>query len=448
MKFDRRLLRLFWIVVTLIVLSGTAYPQSIPSLSPAPPPGPPVPLQGGGLNQPYSGSTVIELSQIGTTTWSITADALPPGIIATPSGNSYSFSGTPTSTGTFVFTVLAADSGWTGPPLTQQYSITIGIPPTITTPQTLPSTTVGYNYLQVFAAVNGTPPYSWVEGPPGLTFGKTSAQRGVTISPRGLPAGLNLSSSGVLTGAPSQTGNFSFTISVTDNAQLSDTRSFSLVVNPPPTVPAATLPGGVTGTPYKAPLTAKDGTTPYSWAFNAGVLPPGLTILPAGTLSGTPTKAGTYLFGAQVTDARGATAVGAITVTITAGLAITTSSPLPNGAVGSGYKLQFGASGASPYAWAVTGGSLPPGLALDATLGMLSGTPTAAAIYGFTLQLTDSTKASVSKNFTLTIAPQLIITTTSLANGPRSATRPRCGPCAPSRWTRRPRAKNRSSGCS
>jgi hypothetical protein len=107
-----------------------------------------------------------------------------------------------------------------------------------------------------------------------------------------------------------------------------------------------------------------------------------------------------------------------MTVVITGGLAITTSSPLPAGAVGSTYQVQFVASGASSTAWAVLAGSLPPGLTLDAVTGLLTGTPTAAATYGFTLQLTDSTtKGSVSKNFTVTIAPALIITTASLVNG-------------------------------
>ncbi|HXI41211.1 MAG TPA: Ig domain-containing protein, partial [Bryobacteraceae bacterium] len=342
MRFDRSLLRLCWIVIALIGPAGALIAQPLPiSLFPAPPPGPPVPLQDGVLNQAYNGG-IFEINFIGPTAWSITSGSLPPGITATAIRGTYNFTGSPKSPGLFVFTVQAVDSG-AGPQTTsQQYSINIELPLTITTPLTLPDATAGYNYSEAFTAVNGTPPYSWNEGPPpGLTYGKTSAQRAVTISQRGLPAGLTLSSNGALTGAPTQAGAYSLVISAVDSGIQSTTSAFAFVVNPPPSVPAATLPNGVTGTVYSAPLTAQNGTTPYFWTVNSGVLPPGLTILPAGMLSGTPTKAGTYLFGAQVTDAHGAPAVGAMTVTITQGLAITTASPLPNGAVGSAYTLQF-----------------------------------------------------------------------------------------------------------
>jgi hypothetical protein len=407
MRFDRGWLRICWIAAALVALAGEAFGQ-ITLSSP--------PLPDAVLGQTYN--TSIFTNQTGPVNFSITAGSLPPGLILSGAGQSFiTILGTPAKIGVSTFTLQASVVG-VGT-TSQQYSIAVILPLLITTPSDLPDATVGFNYRETFAAINGTPPYTWFEGQVGLTFGKTSGQRSITLPPRGLTPGLILSPSGTLTGAPTQTGTLSFVISVFDSASSTQVNSgtFNLKVKPPPTVPAATLANGVTGTTYSAPLTAQNGSTPYTWAFNAGTLPPGLTILPIGKLSGTPTAAGTYLFAAKVTDAWGATAVGAITVTITQGLSITTSSPLPNGAVGSAYQLQFGAAGVSPYAWAITQGSLPPGFTLNASSGVLSGTPTAAATYGFTVQLTDSTKLSVSKPFTLTIAPQLVITTSSLANG-------------------------------
>src|SRR5258706_15597461 len=86
MMFYRRLLRLCWIFVALITLAGTAYAQSGPpiSLFPAPPPGPPVPLQDGSLNQPYSGGGIFENNFVGPTTWSIVAGGAPPRPPPTP----------------------------------------------------------------------------------------------------------------------------------------------------------------------------------------------------------------------------------------------------------------------------------------------------------------------------------------------------------------------------
>lgn len=68
------------------------------------------------------------------------------------------------------------------------------------------------------------------------------------------------------------------------------------------TVTTASLPGAKIGTAYSATLAATGGIGPYTWAVTTGALPPGITLSPAGVLSGTPTAAGTYTMTFTVTD--------------------------------------------------------------------------------------------------------------------------------------------------
>jgi uncharacterized protein (TIGR03118 family) len=86
--------------------------------------------------------------------------------------------------------------------------------------------------------------------------------------------------------------------------------------------------------------------------------------------------------------------------------AITTASALPNGKIGSTYSQTLAATGgAPPYsAWAVTGGSLPPGLSLNSTAGTISGTPTGiGGTFNFMVTVTDSSGATGSSSLQLTI---------------------------------------------
>src|SRR5262245_23879636 len=55
------------------------------------------------------------------------------------------------------------------------------------------------------------------------------------------------------------------------------------------------LPDGTVGTPYSQTFqSAGTSTAPYTWSLASGTLPPGLTLLPSGVLSGIPTTAGTF----------------------------------------------------------------------------------------------------------------------------------------------------------
>ena len=95
-----------------------------------------------------------------------------------------------------------------------------------------------------------------------------------------------------------------------------------------------------------------------------------------------------------------------LTVTGATPVAITSTSPLRNGTVNAPYDFQLLASGGTPpFTWSVVGGTLPAGLGLDALTGQISGTPTAAAAYTTTFQVTDSANPpqSDSRSFDITV---------------------------------------------
>jgi hypothetical protein len=123
-----------------------------------------------------------------------------------------------------------------------------------------------------------------------------------------------------------------------------------------PCITTTSVPGGSTGTPYSATITTVGGTAPYTYRITSGTVPPGLTLAPDGTLSGTPTAAGTYTFIVQSTDAHGATDTQQMTVTISAPTSATTQGP-PVGVLGTTVPTPA-TTGASSLANG-TGGTLP-----------------------------------------------------------------------------------------
>jgi|HubBroStandDraft_6_1064221.scaffolds.fasta_scaffold01599_6 hypothetical protein len=193
-------------------------------------------------------------------------------------------------------------------------------------------------------------------------------------------------------------------------------QSASVTINvvPPPTITTTTLSTATLNAAYSATITATGGLPPLSWAVTAGALPTGLSLAPSTTdtvqLTGKPTVAGTYTFTITVTDAAGFSNSVQFTLAVSS-LSITTTSPLPPGTVGTIYNssgVQFAATGGNPpYTWSVaSGSSLPPGLTLDPTTGLLSGTPTTAGTYNFGITATDNSAppVPVTVNFTLVVS--------------------------------------------
>jgi mono/diheme cytochrome c family protein len=166
----------------------------------------------------------------------------------------------------------------------------------------LASATVGTAYSQTLAASGGRTPYTW------------SRYSGT------LPTGLTISTSGLISGTPSATGTFSFTVRVRDSAstQASATKALTITVNPnvpPLVVSTSTLPSGTVGTAYSQSLSASGGLSPYTWSYS-GSLPAGIVVTSAGLVTGTPSAAGSYSFNVLVTDSRASTAIQALTVAV------------------------------------------------------------------------------------------------------------------------------------
>jgi Peptidase A4 family/Putative Ig domain len=158
-------------------------------------------------------------------------------------------------------------------------------------------------------------------------------------------------------------------------------------------VTTTTLANAAVGVPYGASLAASGGTGPYSWTSTAGVLPPGLTLAPSGTISGVPSSPGQSTFTIQVADrttpvARTASVTLSITVAV-APLTVATKT-LPSAVLGTPYRASLTAQGGtSPDSWALTAGALPAGLSLSSG-GVITGTPTEQGSSGFTVKVVDS----------------------------------------------------------
>ncbi len=192
----------------------------------------------------------------------------------------------------------------------------------------------------------GEPAESVIRLSGNLSFGEVtvgeSAQRTLTIHNDG-DAALNVSSISYPTGfsgswsgsisagnsrnvtvtfRPTEVRSYSGTVTVRSNAASgTNTRSCSgSGVEPVASLKITTtspLPGGSVGVSYSQDLTATGGTTPYSWSWVSGSLPPGLSPCSGGTISGTPTTVGSYSFTVQVQDSQGLTAQRTLSISVT-----------------------------------------------------------------------------------------------------------------------------------
>jgi hypothetical protein len=318
--------------------------------------------------------------------WSLASGTLPAGMTLSTSGV---LAGTPSQNGTFNFTVSAADSEATPLVASQSFSLVVQAALSITT-TTLANATSGTAYSTTLAATGGQSPYKW-----GLVSGT-------------LPTGMTLSTAGVLAGTPSQNGTFNFTVSATDSEAIPWVASLplSLLVSAPLSITTTSLPSGTVNTAYSTTVSATGGVAPYSWSVSSGVLPTGISLASTGAISGTPSVSGTFNVTLGVHDSQGTSTTANFSVTIAAAPALQiTTTTLPNGAEGSPYDTTVSATGGTPpYTWSISSGSLPSTVALAATTGNISGTPSTSGTFTPTLRVTDSANNTVTQSYSFTIS--------------------------------------------
>lgn len=168
-----------------------------------------------------------------------------------------------------------------------------------------------------------------------------------------------------------------------------------------------TMPTCILSNPYSATLSGFGGSG--AWTFTpdpAQILPTGLVeSFGAGTytVSGTTSVPGpVHVFGI-LTDTDRESVPYSYTFLVQP-LPLAVAGTAPAGRVGSAYTYTFvGSGGISPYTWSYTG-TLPLGLSLDPSTGVLSGTPTTAGSYSFTVIATDSASVTASDPQTVSIA--------------------------------------------
>ncbi len=208
----------------------------------------------------------------------------------------------------------------------------------------------------------------------------------------------------------------------------------------PPLSAACPVASGQLGVPYTSSIVVTGGTAPYTFA---GALPPGLTLdTNTGTITGTPTVTGTYPFSVTVTDSTAGTPL----TTTTPGCVITIA-PAPlaalcptvvSGQVNVNYSSPVTATGGTaPYTFTLNSGSWPPGLTLNSATGVISGTPTQAGTFPFSVQVTDvNGVVATTPSCGITIAPPPLAAScpavvTGLVNVPYSSTVTATGGTAP-----------------
>jgi large repetitive protein len=325
--------------------------------------------------------------------YTIIGGKLPPGLSLSFSGT---ISGTPTTAGSFSFWVNLSDQNppsesWCVPAAAQrEFTITVGggapaVPLSIVQAALAPkATTLDAPYtFQLTASGGGSQTWSLAGG--------------------SLPAGLQLSASGLISGTPTATGDFGFTVRVSDGTR-SATQAYTLAVVQKLKISPITPTAAEVARAFELRPSAAGGRAGYKWT--AAGLPSGVSLDAAtGAIGGTPLMPGTFPVKLTVTDSLGFTDSVDVTVTVAPRLALSTRT-LRSAKVGRAFGVRLAASGGvDPRTWSIVRGSLPAGIRFSNRTGTFSGTPRHAGKKRLVVQVSDALGATARATLVLNVRP-------------------------------------------
>ena len=312
--------------------------------------------------------------------YSLIGGSLPPGLTLASSGH---VSGTPTNVGGWSFWVNLSDenppsASWCVPSSAQrEFTITINgagspapgpspgpapAPALSITTSSLPMATVGATYSTTLSASGGSGTKTW------------------TVAAGSLPAGLLLSSNGVVSGTPTAPGTASFTANVSAGGASSQ-RQFSLGVAAGLAIAAPATKVAEVAVPLTIELNATGGSAPYRWELTQGSLPTHVGFIgdqgngSTALIKGVPATAGSFPLTFRVTDVLGRSTLHTITLGVADKLRLTAKTPRV-ARVARLYRAHGVAEGGyGKRAWSIARGVLPSGLQLDSTTGFITGRP-------------------------------------------------------------------------
>ena len=342
-------------------------------------------------------STAVSANASGAVTYAVSSGTLPNGLSLSSSLGT--ITGTPTVAGTYTFKIRATgnDSGTISQATTPDLTMIVGSSTSLAE-----DITVGGGWIG--EAVTGRAIFSGYPAPT------------VTVGSGALPPGVNVSANGTLSGNATQSGTYTFTLKGTNFAdpEGSSTPSHTIVIE---AAPDFTGDAGYTqalnlGDAYSAFTPTATGRS-ITYSLETGTaLPAGLTLnSTTGRISGTPTVAGRFVFRVVATNRSGHSFSRSSTITVRQAPIFTKSNVLGGIPRDSNFVFDFDASGYPAPTYSVTSGSLPSGMSLNGTTGVLSGTPNTAGRYEFTIRaLNDGGSVEVTKVVNVNLAPRAVDT--------------------------------------